>query len=67
MDAADVVAAFGPLLSRQGVIGHDVADADPPARLEHAEGLGERDRLVDHRLITQLEITTSIVLGTSRK
>ena len=31
-DAADVAAAFGPLLGGESVFGDDVADADPAAR-----------------------------------
>jgi hypothetical protein len=40
-DAADVVAAFGAVGLGEVVLGDDVGDAEPPARLEDSVRLGE--------------------------
>ncbi len=45
-DTADVVAALGPLVCGEGVVGDDVGDADPAAGSQDAEGLGEHGGLV---------------------
>ena len=49
-DAADVGAALGALFGRQVVLGDDVADPDPAARLQHARDLGQHRRLVDREV-----------------
>lgn len=60
-DAADVITVFGALVGGEVVVGDDVGDADPAAGDEDAVGLGDHAGLSTDRLITQLEIITSIV------
>src|SRR3954465_9110304 len=45
-DAPDVAAPLGPLCGSEVVLGDDVGDAEPAARRQHPEGLGQHARLV---------------------
>ena len=66
-DAADVAAALGALVGREPVLGDDVADPDPPARLAARGAISVSTAgLSTERLITQFEITTSTESGRER-